>query len=341
MTTSKQVMTDERALLVPLGQLIPGPNSRTDWQEHDEEFRRLTQSIRDLGILEPLVVREVHGRKTGYQYAIICGHRRFLAAQQLGLSVVPVRKVSASDDQCLAFSLAENIARKTIQERDIVRTIETLAETYGWSNSAITRATGLSKGWVSELLTVARTKTERQAVESGQIGISTAARVARTKEDQDVYDTLIKRVAAGERLTNEDVPRVRGLRQSAQDVQAVQNEQNGHAGVPSEPLFVPPPDTLAPPANAFDAGSVEEDAVSSGMRMILEVPPAVLQQAHELRLAAQLLARELYRCQREQGVDRRLPGQIRMDLEAARALLGGALRSFEGVALAGAVVPVG
>lgn len=92
-----------QAMEVPIGQLVVSPiNVRRDVGDVSE----LADSIREQGILEPLVVREKDS-----QYEVIIGSRRLAASQQAGLSVIPVVVQDISDADAIVRSLTENLQR--------------------------------------------------------------------------------------------------------------------------------------------------------------------------------------------------------------------------------------
>ena len=139
------------ALRVPLEWLVPGPGARA---EDPEELAGLTTSIREAGVLEPLLVRELGEGEALRRFEIIAGHRRAAAARAVGLPEVPVRVVRASDDEAVAYGLAENLCRVGMSERDTVAGVKALLETYGWNQARVAEYTGKSRGWISEITAI-------------------------------------------------------------------------------------------------------------------------------------------------------------------------------------------
>jgi ParB family chromosome partitioning protein len=130
-------------------QLVAGryqPRQRID----ETYLAELAQSIRQFGIIEPLVVRPL--AEGGYE--ILAGHMRWQAAQQAGLTQVPVMVREADDRTAAAIALVENLLRRELNPIEEARALqrlrdefgltqEQLAETLGISQSAISRALGL------------------------------------------------------------------------------------------------------------------------------------------------------------------------------------------------------
>jgi len=132
-----------------LEQLVAGryqPRQRMD----EAYLTELAQSIRQFGIIEPLVARPL--AEGGYE--ILAGHMRWQAAQQAGLTQVPVVVREADDRAAAAIALVENLLRRDLNPIEEARALrrlreefgltqEQLAETLGISQSAISRALGL------------------------------------------------------------------------------------------------------------------------------------------------------------------------------------------------------
>lgn len=91
---------------VALDQVVPSPlQPRKDFEA--EQLRELMDSIREHGIIQPLIVRQVNGK-----LELIAGERRFRASRELGLKEVPVITREASDREVLEMALIENLQRK-------------------------------------------------------------------------------------------------------------------------------------------------------------------------------------------------------------------------------------
>ncbi|HEV2122939.1 MAG TPA: ParB/RepB/Spo0J family partition protein, partial [Chloroflexota bacterium] len=197
-----------------LENIVPGENARVGWEQVDDRLKQLAESIQMQGMLEPLLVREIDTRRSESSriFRLLAGFRRYRAAQYLNLPRVPVRVIAANDAESIAVNLAENLARGEISDAEALHSVEVLHETYGWGARQIARATGKSASWVSELLTVARSRQERAAVEAGQMGVGTAVKVARLKDvAPETHATLLARLDAGERVELREVPRVRQI----------------------------------------------------------------------------------------------------------------------------------
>jgi ParB family chromosome partitioning protein len=88
---------------------------RSGIDTESESFKALMESIKDRGVLEPVLVTPKDGK-----YLLLCGERRYLAAQKLGLPTIPVRVVNTitQKDEILAFQLTENLQREDLNPID-------------------------------------------------------------------------------------------------------------------------------------------------------------------------------------------------------------------------------
>ncbi len=94
---------------------------RSEINTESEAFTALTESIKQRGILEPLLVTPADGSA----YQLLCGERRFLAAKKVGLTSIPVRIVDAvtQQDEVLAYQLTENLQREDLNPIDQAQAI--------------------------------------------------------------------------------------------------------------------------------------------------------------------------------------------------------------------------
>jgi ParB family transcriptional regulator, chromosome partitioning protein len=103
-------------LYVPVGSVAVLDQVRSSINSDSDSFKALMQSIKDRGILEPLLVTS----RDGSGYTLLCGERRLLAAQQMGFETVPVRVVDGATQQgeVIAYQLTENLQREDLNPID-------------------------------------------------------------------------------------------------------------------------------------------------------------------------------------------------------------------------------
>jgi len=132
---------------IPIGSIIPNPRQpRTMMAE--EGLRELADSIRQHGILQPLIVT----KETADQYILIAGERRWRAAQIAGLDVVPVILREANDRDRLELALIENIQRADLMPLETAEAYRQLAEDFNLTHEEIAAQVGKSRTAVTNTL---------------------------------------------------------------------------------------------------------------------------------------------------------------------------------------------
>jgi ParB family chromosome partitioning protein len=120
------------------------PRSRMD----DASLDELAQSIREQGIMQPILVRPVEGAR----FEIIAGERRWRAAQRAGLTEIPALVRAVADQAALAMALIENIQREDLNPLEEAQGIERLIAEFGLTHDAAAQAVGRSRAAVTNLL---------------------------------------------------------------------------------------------------------------------------------------------------------------------------------------------
>ncbi|HET9212097.1 MAG TPA: ParB/RepB/Spo0J family partition protein [Thermoanaerobaculia bacterium] len=143
--------------MIPLSAIEPDPGQpRSAMGDLDD----LVLSIRDKGILEPILVRPLPGGDGdllaggGVLYRIISGERRYRAAQEAGLYEVPAIEMEVSDEEALEIALIENLQRKDLTPFEEAEGYRMLAESHGYTHEEISEAVGKSRTVVTESLSL-------------------------------------------------------------------------------------------------------------------------------------------------------------------------------------------
>lgn len=121
----------------------------------DESLAELADSIREQGVLQPLVVRaaaQVAEGSNPKSYEIVAGERRWRAAQIAGLSTVPVVVRELDDQSALAVALIENLQREDLNPIDQAQSLSRLADEFALTHEQVAKAVGRSRSSVSNLL---------------------------------------------------------------------------------------------------------------------------------------------------------------------------------------------
>jgi ParB family chromosome partitioning protein len=131
---------------VPIGQIQPNPHQPRKHFDA-EAIASLSASVREHGILQPLVVRNVDGR-----YQLIAGERRLRAAQEVGLPMVPVHVVDFNDQQVLEAALVENIQRADLNPIEKAQGFKEYLDRFQISHDQLAQRLGLARSTITNLI---------------------------------------------------------------------------------------------------------------------------------------------------------------------------------------------
>ena len=134
---------------LPVGRLEPGPFQPRQYFD-DESLDALADSIKEKGVLEPILVREDPGSDGRYQ--IIAGERRWRAAQRARLHEVPVILRDFGDRDALEIALVENIHRDDLSALEEGEAYRRLIDEFGHTQDALSKAVGKSRSHVANTL---------------------------------------------------------------------------------------------------------------------------------------------------------------------------------------------
>ncbi len=133
--------------LLPVDEITPNPYQPRK-QFNEDSLKRLADSIKKHGVLQPIVVRERDGR-----FEIVAGERRWRAAKLAGLDRVPaiIREIK-SEDEMLVFALIENLEREDLSPVDKALAIKKLKEEFKATDQEIGRIIGKSRSAITNTL---------------------------------------------------------------------------------------------------------------------------------------------------------------------------------------------
>jgi ParB family transcriptional regulator, chromosome partitioning protein len=186
--------------MVPLADIDPDANQpRTSMGKLDD----LVSSIRDKGVLEPLLVCRnpdalaagtIGGAKA---YRIISGERRYQAALEAGLYEVPVIELEVSDEEALEIALIENLQRKDLTPFEEAEGYRMLAERHQYTHEQIAEAVGKSRPVITETLSLLQMPPRvRDAVQAlGVTSKSMLQEILKAKSEEEMIQ-LLERVAS-------------------------------------------------------------------------------------------------------------------------------------------------
>jgi len=149
----------------PIENLRPNPrNPRRLFS--DEELDELAGSIRERGIIQPIVVRALQGDT----FEIIAGERRWRAAQRAGLHDVPIALVEANDAQALEFAVIENVQRTDLNPIEEASGYLALMDDFNRTQDDVAKIVGKSRPHIANTIRLLRLpEAVKQMVRSGKI----------------------------------------------------------------------------------------------------------------------------------------------------------------------------
>ena len=115
-----------------------------------ESLEGLTNSIKERGLIQPIIVRKSDDNKNKYE--IIAGERRWLASQNAGLHEVPVVITEASDLKSLEFAIVENVQRHDLNSIEEANGYQRLIDDFGYDHEKVAKFIGKSRSHISNCL---------------------------------------------------------------------------------------------------------------------------------------------------------------------------------------------
>ena len=134
---------------IPISDLVP--NKFQPRKIFDEvNLEELTKSIKERGIIQPIVVRK--SNEDSSKYEIIAGERRWLAAQKAGLHIVPVVITEADDLKSLEFAIVENVQRHDLNPLEEAQGYKKLINEFNYDQEKVSKFIGKSRSYIANSL---------------------------------------------------------------------------------------------------------------------------------------------------------------------------------------------
>jgi ParB family transcriptional regulator, chromosome partitioning protein len=189
--------------MIPVEQIRPTPDQP---RKALGDLRELTESIREKGVLEPLLVRFVPREEC---YYIISGERRYHASRAAGLREVPCIEKMADDAETLEIALIENMQRKDLTPFEEADGLYRLASQFNYTHDEVAKKLGRARSSVSETL-ILRNIPEairRKCIESGVLAKSLLLQISKQPSEKKMLEMLARILQSG--LTRDDARRER------------------------------------------------------------------------------------------------------------------------------------
>ena len=187
--------------LVPIDKIDPNPDQpRTEIGDLTD----LTASIKEKGVLEPLLVKPILGR-----WMIIAGERRWRAATAAGLTELPCIEMDVDESAVAEIALIENMQRKDLTPWEEADGLRALCERFGYTHEDVARKVGKSRSTVTEALSIASIPTEiREICRASDISSkSLLLQIVRQPDDESMR--VMAEQIASEGLTRDGARKAR------------------------------------------------------------------------------------------------------------------------------------
>ena len=270
-----------RLEIVDLGLIDPDP-LHVRKAISDEGLKGLTNAVRQLGLIQPIIVRPAGGQR----YQVIVGERRRLAALQAGETAVPVIVRTCSDEEALEIRVFENIGlgvRSALEPREMANAVQAIAARFASAEEAA-QYFGRAPTWLAQATAAAKLSEKVSALlDSGKISSTGAAvqleKLARKNEAK--AESLIEQIAQlpdGEKISKK----------------VVDDVLSGESGRPrkDEERAVPAqfmPEAAAPQATADDVPPWEETPSQPSPAPLAPAAPRGKVNPGKVKLVAELL----------------------------------------------------
>jgi ParB family chromosome partitioning protein len=191
--------------LVPIEFLRPNPrNPRKDFKE--AELDDLSASIKERGILQPILVRAITGVADAYE--IVAGERRWRAAQRANVHDVPIILIEADEKAALEIAVIENVQRADLNGLEEAMGYEQLGNEFGYSQTDLARIIGKSRSHIANTLRLLKLpKLSRQMLAEGHLSAGHARALLSVSDPDAVAKRIVEQglsVRNVERITQQE-----------------------------------------------------------------------------------------------------------------------------------------
>ena len=208
LTPSERVVVKQ----IPLAQIGANPDQpRKTFTE--SELSDLAASIKEKGVLQPILLRAVQGRS--YLYEIVAGERRYRASKMAGLSEIPALVKTIDDNNAMEIALIENVQRENLNPIEEANAYKNLMECCDYEMADVSRLIGKSDSYIRNMLRLTSLPDSVQnLVGQGELSASHARTIAVAENPEDLAHKIIANklsVADTERLVKNG-PRASGAK---------------------------------------------------------------------------------------------------------------------------------
>jgi len=185
--SSKKIITNK----VPINEIIRNKfQPRKNFSK--ESLEELTNSIKEQGVIQPIVVRP--SNSSGGKYEIIAGERRWLASQNAGLHEVPVVVLNVDDVKSLEFAIVENVQRQDLNSIEEARGYQRLVSEFNYNQEKLSKFIGKSRSYIANSLRLLSLPNEvLMMVEQGSLSAGHARSLIGLQNSTEIAKKIIQK----------------------------------------------------------------------------------------------------------------------------------------------------
>ncbi len=225
---------------IPLAQIGANPDQpRKTFRE--SELQDLAASIREKGVLQPILLRAVAGRP--YNYEIVAGERRFRASKMAGLTEIPAVVKKLDDNNAMEIALIENVQRENLDPVEEAAAYKNLIEKCNYDMADVSRLIGKSDSYIrNSMRLLDLPESVRQMVINGEISASHARTIAVAENPEKLAREIVaKKMSVADAGTLvKNTKRAGKCRQisnktiATNDIKRMENDIKKSLGVPAK-----------------------------------------------------------------------------------------------------------
>lgn len=180
---------------IPLKRIIPNPKQpRVAFDE--EAMAELVHSLKEIGLLQPIVVRPIEKTKEGANFEIVAGERRWRAAYQAGFSEIPVIIRQTNDDVLLRDALLENLHRANLNALEEAAAYQQLLNDFGCTQEELSQKIGRSRPTITNTIRLLNLPANVQRRVAAGVISAGHARSLLSLATEEEMENLAKRIVA-------------------------------------------------------------------------------------------------------------------------------------------------
>ena len=231
LSKTTEVLLD-KIVMVMLDSLVPSPfQPRRVFDE--SALNDLVESIREKGVLQPLLVRPNPKKKN--EYEIIAGERRFRASKKAGLTQVPVIIKDFDDKVALEVALIENLQREDLNAIEEAEAYIRLLKEFQYTQEELSRVVGKSRSYVANMMRLLELPDSvKKMLSEKQMTVGHARSLLSAKNPEKLAKEIVKKglsVRETEKLVSEPSEKVKHLKQNKDtDVLALEKDLSNMLG---------------------------------------------------------------------------------------------------------------